>query len=130
MGYVGMVELVAEIDKAIYNPMWEQLRKPAPWEQEGANWQSRAIAQADAEAAALAADPMAAEAARRAKKVCHCKSIDLGTIEDAIAAHGITTVEGVRERTSASGGCGACAGRVDDVLARMNTPATLLQAAE
>jgi nitrogenase molybdenum-cofactor synthesis protein NifE len=130
MGYVGMVELVAEIDKAIYNPMWEQLRKPAPWEQEGGNWQARAIAQADAEAAALAADPMAAEAARRAKKVCHCKSIDLGTIEDAIAAHGITTVEGVRERTSASGGCGACAGRVDDVLARMNTPATLLQAAE
>jgi nitrogenase molybdenum-cofactor synthesis protein NifE len=130
MGYIGMVELVAEIDKAIYNPMWEQLRKPAPWEQEGGNWQSRAIAQADAEAAALAADPVAAEAARRAKKVCNCKIIDLGAIEDAIAAHGLTTVEGVLERTSASGGCGACAGRVEDILARMRAPAPMLQAAE
>jgi nitrogenase molybdenum-cofactor synthesis protein NifE len=130
MGYIGMVELVAEIDKAIYNPMWEQLRKPAPWEQEGGNWQTRAIAQADAEAAALAADPVAAEAARRAKKVCNCKIIDLGTIEDAIAAHGLTTVEGVRERTSASGGCGACTGRVEDILARMRAPAPMLQAAE
>ena len=31
-GYTGMVKLVQEIDKAIYNPMWEQLRKPAPWD--------------------------------------------------------------------------------------------------
>ena len=30
MGYVGMVKLVEEIDKALYNPMWEQVRKPAP----------------------------------------------------------------------------------------------------
>ena len=32
MGYVGMVKLVQEIDKALFNPMWEQLRQPAPWE--------------------------------------------------------------------------------------------------
>jgi nitrogenase molybdenum-cofactor synthesis protein NifE len=31
-GYEGMVELVSEIDKALYNPIWEQVRKPAPWE--------------------------------------------------------------------------------------------------
>jgi nitrogenase molybdenum-cofactor synthesis protein NifE len=31
-GYDGMVELVREIDKALYNPIWEQVRKPAPWE--------------------------------------------------------------------------------------------------
>jgi nitrogenase molybdenum-cofactor synthesis protein NifE len=31
-GYEGMVKLVEEIDKALYNPMWEQVRKPAPWE--------------------------------------------------------------------------------------------------
>ena len=68
MGYIGMVKLVAEIDKAIYNPMWEQLRKRAPWEQADNNWQARAIAQANAEAAALAADPVAAEAARRARR--------------------------------------------------------------
>ena len=32
MGYVGMVKLVEEIDKALFNPVWEQLRRPAPWE--------------------------------------------------------------------------------------------------
>jgi nitrogenase molybdenum-cofactor synthesis protein NifE len=32
-GYSGMVTLVREIDKALHNPMWEQVRKPAPWEQ-------------------------------------------------------------------------------------------------
>src|ERR1019366_7029868 len=31
-GYEGMVELVSEIDKSLYNPIWEQVRKPAPWE--------------------------------------------------------------------------------------------------
>ncbi len=31
-GYDGMVALVHEIDKALYNPIWEQVRKPAPWE--------------------------------------------------------------------------------------------------
>jgi len=34
-GYDGMVELVHEIDKALYNPIWEQVRKPAPWESNG-----------------------------------------------------------------------------------------------
>ena len=38
--------------------------------------------------AALAADPLAAEKGRRAKKICNCKSVDLGTIEDAIRAQG------------------------------------------
>ncbi|MEJ2108184.1 MAG: nitrogenase component 1, partial [Acidiferrobacteraceae bacterium] len=35
-GYDGMVALVKEIDKALYNPVWEQVRKPAPWEVQGA----------------------------------------------------------------------------------------------
>lgn len=30
-GYEGMVELVHEIDKALFNPMWAQVRTPAPW---------------------------------------------------------------------------------------------------
>jgi len=30
--YDGMVALVEEIDKALFNPIWEQVRKPAPWE--------------------------------------------------------------------------------------------------
>jgi nitrogenase molybdenum-cofactor synthesis protein NifE len=133
MGYVGMVKLVEEIDKALFNPMWEQLRQPAPWEQGGDSWQAKAIAQEEAAAAALAADPVLAEKARRAKKICNCKSVDLGTIEDAIAAHGLTTVEGVRARTNASGGCGACSVRVEDILDAMGVaaePAPMLVAAE
>lgn len=31
-GYQGMVTLIDEIDKALSNPIWEQVRKPAPWE--------------------------------------------------------------------------------------------------
>jgi len=31
-GYVGTVALIHEIDKALSNPIWEQVRKPAPWE--------------------------------------------------------------------------------------------------
>ena len=30
--YDGMVALVEEIDKALFNPIWEQVRLPAPWE--------------------------------------------------------------------------------------------------
>jgi len=30
-GYEGMVEMVAEIDKALFNPVWQQVRTPAPW---------------------------------------------------------------------------------------------------
>ncbi|WP_310448256.1 nitrogenase iron-molybdenum cofactor biosynthesis protein NifE [Thiobacillus sp.] len=34
-GYDGMVTLVREIDKSLRNPIWEQVRRPAPWEQGG-----------------------------------------------------------------------------------------------
>jgi nitrogenase molybdenum-cofactor synthesis protein NifE len=135
MGYVGMAKLMEEIDKALFNPVWEQLRQPAPWENTAKNWQAKAIAQMDAEAAQLAADPVAAEAARRAKKICNCKTVDLGTIEDAIKGHGLTTVDEVKQHTHASGGCGFCVVRLEDILAALpaaagTTPAPLLQAAE
>jgi nitrogenase molybdenum-cofactor synthesis protein NifE len=116
-----MVELVRQIDKALYNPMWEQVRAPAPWDNPANTWQARAMAQIEAEAAALAADPVRAEEVRRAAKVCQCKGVSLGEIEDSIHAHALTTVEGVREHTSASGGCGACSVRVEDILARLAT---------
>jgi len=32
-GYEGMVNLVQEIDRAIYNPIWEQVRRSAPWDE-------------------------------------------------------------------------------------------------
>jgi nitrogenase molybdenum-cofactor synthesis protein NifE len=34
-GYEGMVELVAEIDKALFNPVWRQVRTSAPWNADG-----------------------------------------------------------------------------------------------
>ena len=39
-GYEGMVELVREIDKALSNPVWAQVRTPAPWDE--ASWEERA----------------------------------------------------------------------------------------
>jgi nitrogenase molybdenum-cofactor synthesis protein NifE len=35
MGYVGMAELVRQIEKSLYNPIWSQVRKPAPWDANG-----------------------------------------------------------------------------------------------
>jgi nitrogenase molybdenum-cofactor synthesis protein NifE len=31
-GYEGMIHLVAEIDKALFNPVWQEVRRKAPWE--------------------------------------------------------------------------------------------------
>ncbi|MEM7555510.1 MAG: nitrogenase iron-molybdenum cofactor biosynthesis protein NifE [Cyanobacteria bacterium P01_A01_bin.84] len=31
-GYQGMIEMASEIDEALYSPVWEQVRKSAPWE--------------------------------------------------------------------------------------------------
>jgi nitrogenase molybdenum-cofactor synthesis protein NifE len=33
-GYSGMVEMARELDEALYSPVWEQVRKPAPWEED------------------------------------------------------------------------------------------------
>jgi nitrogenase molybdenum-cofactor synthesis protein NifE len=46
MGYVGMVKLMSEIDKALYNPIWSQLRRPAPWDEVGLDWRAKALAEA------------------------------------------------------------------------------------
>jgi nitrogenase molybdenum-cofactor synthesis protein NifE len=117
-GYEGMVELVKEIDKALYNPIWEQVRRPAPWDE--VSWEAVADAALAAEAAALTADPVASENARRAARICNCFNIDTGTIEDAIRAESLTTVAAVTEHTHAGGGCGNCSGRVAAILERMS----------
>ena len=31
-GYEGMVTMIQEIDKTLFNPMWAEVRTPAPWE--------------------------------------------------------------------------------------------------
>ncbi len=31
-GYSGMIEMARELDEALYSPIWEQIRKSAPWD--------------------------------------------------------------------------------------------------
>ncbi|BAZ06577.1 nitrogenase MoFe cofactor biosynthesis protein NifE [Calothrix sp. NIES-3974] len=38
-GYAGMLEMARELDEALYSPVWEQIRQPAPWEQEIEPWE-------------------------------------------------------------------------------------------
>lgn len=42
MGYVGMVTLIEEIEKALFNPVWGEVRRRPPWAVE-ATWQERAM---------------------------------------------------------------------------------------
>ena len=121
MGYVGMVKLVEEIDKSLSSPMWEQLRRPAPWDA-----LAKAMEQMQSPVAAIDCDPTLAETARRAKKICVCNTVDLGTIEDAICAHGLRSVAAVREHTNAVGGC--CQRRIEGIL--VSEPSAMRQAAE
>ncbi|MHC2332024.1 nitrogenase iron-molybdenum cofactor biosynthesis protein NifE [Bradyrhizobium sp. USDA 4454] len=121
LGYVGMVKLVQEIDKSLSNPMWEQLRRPAPWQV-----LAKAMVQMRRPLAEIACDPALGETARRAKEICSCNKVDLGTIEDAITAHGLISVEAVREHTNAVGGC--CNRRIERILAA--SPFALPQAAQ
>jgi nitrogenase molybdenum-cofactor synthesis protein NifE len=51
-GYEGMVTMVAEIEKALFNPMWAQVRTPAPWELEDPLLREQDAAQLASEAAA------------------------------------------------------------------------------
>jgi nitrogenase molybdenum-cofactor synthesis protein NifE len=114
MGYVGMVALVKEIDKALSNPVWEQVRMRAPWEEQ--TWEERADAAIAAEETALAADPVAAREKRRSSPVCKCKSVARGAIEDAIVEHGLTSADAISEKTMAGTGCGSCVGKLEKIL--------------
>ncbi|WP_228059607.1 nitrogenase component 1 [Plectonema radiosum] len=33
-GYEGMVNMARELDEALYSPVWQQVRQPAPWDME------------------------------------------------------------------------------------------------
>ncbi len=125
-GYEGMVELVHEIDKALNNPVWEQVRRLAPWEE--TSWEERANAALAAEAAALAADPAKAEEARRATRVCACNNIAVGAIEDAIQG-GADTLAGIGEATRAGTGCGGCQEMIAAILSSVDGAVPASQAA-
>lgn len=47
-GYVGVITLLEEIEKALFNPIWEQIRKPAPWDVETAGTDTSETAETDA----------------------------------------------------------------------------------
>lgn len=120
-GYHGIVELVRQIDKALSNPVWAQVRTPPPWEE--TSWESRADAANAAEAAgqdaaALPPDAAETEAARRAAVLCPCKGIDVGTVEDAIRARDLSVIAQVTLLTQAGGGCGSCKDKIAALLAR------------
>ncbi|OKO84305.1 nitrogenase iron-molybdenum cofactor biosynthesis protein NifE [Bradyrhizobium sp. NAS96.2] len=115
MGYVGIVKLVEEIDKALFNPMWEQLRRPAPWDRAADDRQTRAMAQLDVQPIEIVADRALTQKTPRARRICFCNTVDLGTIEDAIRSHNLTSVEAVTQHTPAVGGC--CRRRIEDILA-------------
>jgi nitrogenase molybdenum-cofactor synthesis protein NifE len=51
-GYEGMVTMIAEIDKALFNPMWAQVRAPAPWETSDSLLREQSAEQLAQEAAA------------------------------------------------------------------------------
>ncbi|MGO3927615.1 nitrogenase iron-molybdenum cofactor biosynthesis protein NifE [Rhodopseudomonas pseudopalustris] len=53
-GYVGIVEMVRQIDKALFNPIWEQVRSAPPWEE--ISWETRADAANAADDAQRAAE--------------------------------------------------------------------------
>jgi nitrogenase molybdenum-cofactor synthesis protein NifE len=99
------------------NPIWEQVRRPAPWAE--ISWEDRADAENAADEAALAADPVLAEQTRRAETVCHCKQISTGTIEDAVRDHDLTVIAQVTQLTQAGGGCGGCKDKIASILSRV-----------
>jgi nitrogenase molybdenum-cofactor synthesis protein NifE len=87
------------------NPVWAQVRQPAPWDE--ITWEQRA----DAANAQDAAEGMTLLPAAR---VCQCNAVNREVIEGAIRKHKLTTVAQVTARSGAGGGCGGC---VDDIAA-------------
>ena len=109
-GYEGMVALVHEIDKALSNPVWSQVRQPAPWDE--ITWEQRADA-------AIAADAAIEMNTLPANRVCQCNAVDRETIEGVIRKHRLTTVAQVTTRSGAGGGCGGCTDDIAAILAAM-----------
>jgi NifU-like protein len=49
--------------------------------------------------------------------VCHCFHITRQKIEDAIRAHGLTSIDEVTNYTKAGGGCGKCKDKIGEIIA-------------
>ena len=107
-GYEGMIDLVHEIDKALANPVWQQVRQPAPWDEE--TWEQKADR-------AIAEEAAAEITILPANRVCQCNTVDRETIEKVIRKYNLTTVEQVTARSGAGGGCGGCGEDIAAILA-------------
>ncbi len=89
-GYEGMVKLVREIDKALSNPVWSQVRTPAPWDE--VTWEQRAD-EANAAARALGQRPPSPRSLSREggeEGLPLQDGATSATLEDAIRSHGLT----------------------------------------
>ncbi|MBI3866431.1 MAG: (2Fe-2S)-binding protein [Planctomycetia bacterium] len=54
--------------------------------------------------------------------ICHCLDISEGTVADAIAICGLTTLKEICRETGAGGGCTACHARLRELLRKSNQP--------
>lgn len=102
-GYHGMVAMLAEIDRTVSNPMWAQVRTPAPWDVGVDSWQAKALAEApDQQQAApgATADP-------DERMICQCMHVSAAAIAAAVAG-GCDSPGAVFQATGASSGCGGC----------------------
>lgn len=115
-GYEGMVALVHEIDKALSNPIWAQVRTPAPWDE--VTWEAVADAAIAAAEAAAATDPAKAREAERERQLCNCTGLSVGAVEDLIRDQRLRQVEEVTASSGVAGGCGGCGDRVAALLAQ------------
>jgi nitrogenase molybdenum-cofactor synthesis protein NifE len=127
-GYIGMVTLVHEIEKALINPVWAQVRKPAPWDE--ARWEDTAAAQSEeASAEEAARELQIANDEYREREMCSCTNMTVGAIEDVILERGFTTPQEVASHCGAGGRCNGCKDRVAELVADVNDRRSLTQAA-
>ncbi|MCK1422635.1 MULTISPECIES: nitrogenase iron-molybdenum cofactor biosynthesis protein NifE [unclassified Bradyrhizobium] len=122
MGYIGIVNLMEEIEKALYNPIWDQLRQPAPWDEFDRKRQARTVAQTYAQAA----DPVRDASKNGVNTISSSNEGEAGGGESAIEAHGPNLAKPARTWpcTNSTARCVAC----KDICSDLQPPA--LQAAE
>ncbi|MGZ8308964.1 MAG: hypothetical protein ACXWU0_03960, partial [Rhodoplanes sp.] len=65
-GSDGMIELVRQIDLAIHNPIWAQVRTPAPWDAEGRLTAAAEFARSDEDVTGASPLPMGERSAPKA----------------------------------------------------------------
>lgn len=120
MGYIGIVKLMEEIEKALYNPIWGQLRQAAPWDEFDRKRQVRTVAQMHAQAA----DPVRNASKNGVNTISFSNESEASGGESAIAAHGPNLAKPAKPCTNSSARCVAC----KDIRSDLQPPA--LQAAE